>query len=57
MSKLEIVLWCAVLVAVLAIGCREERQLILREEELLRRQREPWTGLPADAAEEVCDED
>lgn len=57
MSKLEIALWCAVLVAVLAIGCREERQLILREEELLRRQREPWTVLPTDAAEEVCDED
>lgn len=57
MSRLEIVLWCAVLAAALAIGCREERQLILQEEELLRRQREPWTVWPADAAEEVCDED
>jgi hypothetical protein len=57
MSKVEMVVWCALLVAALVIGCREERQLILQEEELLWRQREPWTVLPADAAEEVCDED
>ncbi len=59
MSKVEMVVWCAVLVAALAIGCREERQLILREEELMKRLEEPWTVWPAvDAgfAEESGDE-
>lgn len=60
MSKVEMVVWCAVLVAALVIGCREERQLILQEEELLRRQREPWTvwaSVDAGFAEEAGDED
>lgn len=42
MSKVEMVVWCAVLAAALAMGCREERQLILREEELMKRLEEPW---------------
>ena len=60
MSKLEIALWCAVLVAALAIGCREERQLILREEELMKRLEEPWAEWPtvdAGFAEEAGNED
>lgn len=43
MKKLsEIVAWTLLLAASLFFGCKAERELILREEELLSRQREPW---------------
>lgn len=43
MKKLtEIVTWALLLAASLFFGCKAERELILREEELLSRQREPW---------------
>lgn len=43
MKKLsEIVAWTLLLTASLFFGCKAERELILREEELLSRQREPW---------------
>lgn len=59
MSKVEMVVWCAVLVAALVIGCREERQLILREEELMKRLEEPlaeWPAVDAGFAEESGNE-
>ena len=60
MSKVEMAVWCALLVAVLVIGCREERRLILQEEELMQRLEEPWTvwaSVDAGFAEEAGNED
>lgn len=38
----EIVVWSLFLVAALFVGCKDARELILREDELISRQREPW---------------
>lgn len=43
MKKLsEIVAWTLLLAASLFFGCKDARELILMEDELLSRQREPW---------------
>jgi hypothetical protein len=38
----EIIAWTTLLFASILFGCKDARELILKEDELLQRMREPW---------------